>query len=303
MGPVTDVMTTPKWQAKVYSVEGTKYPDWTQDFRNPPWLKLGVEPTKYDGVGMAMGTSIPWTEIAEARGGIYDIENWHNMIAMRIMSKQVDRFGWLGTACANSNADLGFKGLFNYASRQTVAIGATADNDCTADSDVEYAHRQLLAAMETVYEDGRNIMVTTPAVCGETYIHETTQGISDYEKISRRYYGSGSYQGSTISFPKQVDAWYVTNELLNGSEAVATGRAMIMRQSRETMKWRVIYPLQNKPYQAKDFADDYKVVWFYAGMLQVYPINVKPIAVAYASASENVVTTAGSIFLRAGRVM
>lgn len=265
LASVTDYMPNPRWTSEHYTVSGDSWPEFsrgpTNAFRTFGELKLGVEPTLVKGVGGAVKWDLPFTLLREGVDGVYDPDYWHSFKAGELLGKFWDERLCLGTAGENTSGDIGVTGLHNYSGLATQATGADGDNDLTAAGDIDFTIRVLLQNLQTVYEPGNNIIVSTSGPATEVFLHDSSYtDRSEYEIIKKKYFDSGL-----------VSAWYVDNNIEADANAVGTGRIMMLRLGRSTVRRLIAYPLQKKPMiVGRQFEEDVSYAIIIADVFKYY---------------------------------
>jgi hypothetical protein len=257
LAPITEVMSAPRWQSKMYTVSGDKYPNFVEkSFDNIAWFKLGIDQSFEGGLGQIIGYHLPWNVIDESKEGIYDIVSWHGLKAGVMMGKNWEERYWYGSAGLNTTGDIGVTGFMNEADlSQAYGGGAGDDNNFTAALDIDYTVKRFLGALRTVYGGASDVViVSTAGVAEELLSHDqATTGLTELEVLWKKYFATGA-----------VQEWWICNEL--AQETLATGKqAFIMfKRSRETMAREIIYPLQTMPVMNKTWAKDVKEVMLQA---------------------------------------
>ncbi len=260
LAPITKVMPIPKWQSKMYTVSGDKYPNFVEkDFNNIAWFRLGVDDVLEGGLGQIIGYHLPWTVIDEGRDGLYDIQSWHALKSGVMMGKNWEERFWFGSGGLHSTGDLGVKGLLNNASiTQAYGGGANDDNDWTVALDTDYTIKRFLGALKPVVEAGDIIICSTPGHAEELLSHDqATTGLTELEVIWKKYFATGL-----------VQEWWVVNEM--AEETLATGKQtfMMFKRSPLTMSREIIYPLQTVPVDMKLWRKDVKEVMLQADLIK-----------------------------------
>jgi hypothetical protein len=270
VGNITSVLNNPRWIEKYYKIdEDAIYPAMDRDFKSIPVFTIGVEPATSTGYGMAMAYEIPWTQLAESRGGLYDPDYYYQMVLAERFGIMQDEIGWNGTAAPHCKVDVGYKGLFNHASVQTY----THSNSSTLWNNWK-ALLAALSKMKAVYQQGSLNWVLTSGAASDLYYQMTTTGNIDLEISMFRKYLS----------ELGVKIW-VTDRLysagVGNTTAIAnsTQCSMICKLGPTLQKRSIIYPTQTKPMQDKRFASDIKEAMIYGENLVQYGVAVHPVAV------------------------
>ena len=260
LAPITKVMPIPKWQSKMYTVSGDKYPNFVEkDFNNIAWFRLGVDDVLEGGLGQIIGYHLPWTVIDEGRDGLYDIQSWHALKSGVMMGKNWEERFWFGSGGLHSTGDLGVKGLLNNASiTQAYGGGAGDDNDWATALDTDFTIKRFLLALKPVVEAGDIIVCSTPGHAEELLSHDqATTGLTELEVIWKKYFATGLIQ-----------EWWIVNEM--AEETLATGKQtfMMFKRSPLTMSREIIYPLQTVPVDMKLWRKDVKEVALQADLIK-----------------------------------
>ena len=260
LAPVTKVMPIPKWQSKMYTVSGDKYPNFVEkDFNNIAWFRLGVDQTFEGGLGQIIGYHLPWTVIDEGRDGLYDIQSWHALKAGVMMGKNWEERFWYGSGGVNSTGDIGVTGLLNEASLSALySVGAGEDNNVTTALDIDFSLNLFLGGLRSVYERGDVIICSTAGIAQELLLHDqATTGLTELEVLWKKYFATGL-----------VQEWWIVNEMKTGTLAVATQAFMMFKRSPLTMSREIIYPLQTVPVDMKLWRKDVKEVMLQADLVK-----------------------------------
>jgi hypothetical protein len=290
MGGAGITKSSNSWMSKNYKVNETNipYPALSRDFRDPPVFKLGVEPEGFKGMGCAIAYEIPWTEIAEAKGGVYDPDFYHALVASERMGRTLDGMGWYGGASAYAtagNADSGIKGILNDASIQTFT-----GTGLTTRLGLRTALFEACQDLAKVYQPGKQILVTTKGIYEEAvmllagYYTEATE----FSIIKRDLFDTGI-----------IDEWWVTDKIYNSlsDPSVSQQQMALMKIGPMLQKNQVVYPLQTKPMATKEYPDDIREALLYGNVFCQYGVAVHPVTL---SAD---LTTTGTGISRAGRVI
>jgi hypothetical protein len=278
-----------RWTNKNYKLdEDLLYPGLTRDFKNPVLIKLGVEPAQTTGIGMAIGYEISWTQLAEARGGLYSPDFYHSMVASERMGILQDEMGWNGTLAGhNFNGDMGVKGLFNHASVQS---GTWSDPTTLWNN--KKALENFAGKLKGVYQAGKRILVTTSGLASQLFYNMTTTGNIDTElSLIKKY------------FNNYFDEWWVSDRLYSAGAGTPTAVAnttqcaMGIIVGPTLQKHEDIYPMQTKPMANKEYAEDIKEIILYGYNLIQYGVQLHPTVVASA------ITTTDTGFIKNGRFL
>jgi len=260
LAPITTVMSSPKWQSKMYTISGDKYPNFVEkDFNSIAWFKLGVDQSFEGGLGQIIGYHLPWTLVDESREGLYDIQSWHALKAGIMMGKNWEERYWLGSAGVNSTGDIGVTGLLNEADL-TAAYGggATDDNDFTAALDIDFTVKRFLGVLRAVYEPGDIVIVSTAGIAEELLSHDqATTGLTELEVLWKKYFATGL-----------VAEWWICNDMAPTTLATTSQAFIMFKRSRYTMAREIIYPLQTMPVGGKFFEKDIKEVMLQADLVK-----------------------------------
>ena len=260
LAPITKVMPIPKWQSKLYTVSGDKYPNFVEkDFNNIAWFRLGVDQSFDGGLGQIIGYHLPWTVIDEGRDGLYDIQSWHALKSGVMMGKNWEERYWFGSGGLNSTGDLGVKGLLNNASiTQLYGGGANDDNNWTAALDVDFTLKKFLGVLKTVYEAGDIVVCSTPGIAEELLSHDqATTGLTELEVVWKKYFATGLIQ-----------EWWIVNEMAEETLATDKQTFMMFKRSPLTISREIIYPMQTVPVDMKLWRKDIKEVMLQADLIK-----------------------------------
>lgn len=297
-----------RWAIKEYLLDSQGWPVFTQAFRNPTYIHLRESSQYKNAMGMAMGISMNWVDMAMQEGGLWDpyVETLRELGVK--FGVHHDRYGWLGTACANAVNDDGasvttITGLYNDAGNQSFASGAGADNDVTADGDMAYSIEVAMDDLSQQLKPGKRVLVTTKGPATETVLqihdHAYTNE-SEYSQIKRKY-----FTGGNAGIMPVCDAWFVSQGLnaTNASApAVNTGGMMLADIGPGLIEHKILFPMQLIPLQNKMFPSDIHEVMLTADVVQIRKqntsVNCVPITVATGA-----ITSTRVGFVRAGRFM
>ena len=260
LAPITKVMPMPKWQSKMYTVSGDKYPNFVEkDFNNIAWFRLGVDQTFEGGLGQIIGYHLPWTVIDEGRDGLYDIQSWHALKAGVMLGKNWEERYWFGSGGLHSTGDLGVKGLLNNASiTQAYGGGGGDDNNWATALDTDFTIKRFLGALKPVVEAGDIIICSTPGHAEELLSHDqATTGLTELEVIWKKYFATGL-----------VQEWWIVNEMSEETLATDKQTFMMFKRSPLTMSREIIYPLQTVPVDMKLWRKDVKEVMLQADLIK-----------------------------------
>jgi len=309
-GNATSVLTGAdrRWAIKEYLLDSQGWPVFTQAFREFSYIHLRESSQFKNAMGMAMGISMNWVDMAMSEGGLWD----PYVEALRELGVKFgvhhDRYGWLGTACANAVNDDGasvttITGLYNDAGNQTFATGAGADNNVADDGDMPFSFEVGLDDLSQQLKPGKRVVVTTKGPATETILmahdHAYT-GESEYSQIKRKYFTAGNAGVMPV-----CDAWFVSQGLnaTNASApAVNTGGMMIADIGPGLIEHKILFPMQLIPLQNKMYPSDIHEVMLTADVVQIRKqntsVNCVPITVATGA-----ITSTRVGYVRAGRFM
>jgi len=260
LAPVTKVMPIPKWQSKMYTVSGDKYPNFVEkDFNNIAWFRLGVDQSFEGGLGQIIGYHLPWTVIDEGREGLYDIQSWHALKAGVMMGKNWEERYWFGSGGLHSTGDIGVTGLLNEASlTQLYGGGAGDDNNWGTALDTDYTLKRFLGVLKSIHEAGDIVICSTPGIAEELLSHDqATTGLTELEVIWKKYFATGLIQ-----------EWWIVNEMAEETLAVGKQTFIMFKRSPLTMSREIIYPLQTVPVDMKLWRKDIKEVMLQADLIK-----------------------------------
>lgn len=282
LGIPTEVMTRPRFEQKEYLAETEGKVQFTTTFKNPTFLQLKSSSQFVNGVGLNIGVSLSWQDIAESEGGLWDPKSILMMEAAEKMGIQKSRRGFLGTACLDNYSDDGMKatnwgitGAFNISGAQTFEAGIGADDNVQDQGDLEFTVRAGITKFRTVRAPGRYVIVSTGGIASHMYYErDTYQQQLDMERVKQllSLIPNGEWGG-----------WWVTEQLYAGTPAAGAQQMMIMKIGPTTMRKKVIYNTQWLPMYGK-YPEDFVENMIYADMFQVKKanttINAVPIAIA-----------------------
>lgn len=258
IGVPSGPLPNPRWDVKDYTLTSFEWPRLSRSFRNPTFLHMSESSQMNHGVGIYLGMSMSFTEIAESGGGL-----WSPQAVLQTQLGQ--KFGlvksrkfFLGSSYweaaqddGEDGADLGITGFYNSSGIQTGKIGV-GDNDVTADGDVEYGiETMLLPALSKVYVPHRKVLVTTRGYAAEALLatHRDTYGISDFEHICKKFFDTGI-----------ISDWIVTDQLIVGAAVLPAASleqcALLVGVGESTMRQDIVYPVQTLPINQKIYNDD-----------------------------------------------
>lgn len=261
LAPITTVMRTPKWQSKMYTVSGDKYPNFTEkDFNNIAWFKLGVDQTFEGGLGQIIGYHLPWTLIDEGKEGLFDVQSWHALKAGVMMGKNWEERYWFGSGGLHSTGDIGVKGLLNHASlTQAYGGGAGDDNNWATALDTDYTIKRFLGALKPVYPGSGDVVIcSTPGHAEELLSHDqATTGLTELEVLWKKYFATGA-----------VAEWWIINEMAEETLSTSKQTFMMFKRSRLNLSREIIYPLQTMPIGGKFWEKDVKEVMLQADLVK-----------------------------------
>jgi hypothetical protein len=258
LAPITTVMSSPKWQSKMYTISGDTYPNFVEkDFNSIAWFKLGVDQSFEGGLGQIIGYHLPWTLVDESREGLYDIQAWHALKAGVMMGKNWEERYWYGSAGLHTTGDIGVTGFMNEADiTQLYGGGAGDDNNFGTALDIDYTVKRFLGVLRTVYEPGDIVIVSTAGVAEELLSHDqATTGLTELEVLWKKYFATGA-----------VSEWWICNELAQETLSTSKQAFIMFKRSRYTMAREIIYPLQTMPVGGKFFEKDIKEVMLQADL-------------------------------------
>ena len=259
LAPITTVMPIPKWQSKMYTVSGDKYPNFVEkDFNNIAWFRLGVDQSMEGGLGQIIGYHLPWTVIDEGRDGLYDIQSWHALKAGVMMGKNWEERYWFGSGGLNTTGDIGVTGLLNEADLTDIYAAGNNDNNVTAALDIDITLRTFLGPLKDIHEAGDIVVCSTPGIAQELLAHDqATTGLTELEVIWKKYFATGLIQ-----------EWWIVNEMAEETLATDKQTFIMFKRSPLTMSREIIYPLQTIPVDMKLWRKDVKEVMLQADLIK-----------------------------------
>lgn len=260
LAPVTKVMRSPKWQSKMYTVSGDKYPNFVEkDFNNIAWFRLGVDKVFEGGLGQVIGYHLPWTLIDESRDGLYDIQAWHALKSGMMMGKNWEERYWFGSGGLHSTSDIGVTGLLNEANLSALfSVGAGEDNNVTTALDLDFSFNLFLGGLKNVYEAGDVVVCSTPGIAQELLLHDqATTGLTELEVLWKKYFATGL-----------VQEWWIINEMAEETLSTSKQTFIMFKRSPLTMSREIIYPLQTVPVDMKLWKKDIKEVMLQADLIK-----------------------------------
>ena len=285
LSPITKVMPIPKWQSKMYTVSGDKYPNFVEkDFGNIAWFRLGVDQSFAGGLGQIIGYHLPWTVIDEGRDGLYDIQSWHALKSGVMMGKNWEERYWFGSGGLNSTGDIGVTGLLNDANiTQAHNGGGGDDNNWGTALDVDFTLSAFLNALKSVVEAGDIVVCSTPGIAEELLLHDqATTGLTELEVVWKKYFATGLIQ-----------EWWIVNEMAEETLATDKQTFIMFKRSPLTMSREIIYPLQTVPVDMKLWRKDVKEVMLQADLIKWRNESAAIPAVHTAVVLDNVSTNVG----------
>ncbi|HEC40955.1 hypothetical protein LCGC14_0889200 [marine sediment metagenome] len=263
LAPVTGVNTSKANESKVYS--GTDYGTAKLvgahgSFNNPPMIAMDIDPTFIKALGVHAGYMLNFNEIDEA--GLYDIEWFHALKCGEKTGTLHDQKVCLGEGAEDAEADTTLiNGIHNYTGLQSGKFGV-GDNVLTTSDDLRTGLFTALAALKSVKEPGENILITTSGPHTEALLLKDTYGVTDMSIIKRDFFDTG-----------YIAEWWVDNNIEADTNAVGTGRAMVLKRSVNTIKREIVYPLQSRMMLDKEFDDDVKVMIMIMDIYKMYNAN------------------------------
>lgn len=281
LAPVTKVQRLPKWQSRRYKQTGDQYAKFTRkEFTNPPFFKLDVEKYMEEGLGWYIAYELSWTLLDEARGGIYEIEARHAAKAAEMMGLIENGRLAIGTETNRKRGDdLGLTGLLNDAGAQQVAAGAGADNDVTAQGDIEFTFNAGLDALKGVFEPGEIIVVSTAGFAQECIDQEhATTGEKDVVEIYKAFFATG-----------RIQEWWICNDLTPAALTTTNQRCLMFKRGPALQSREIIYPLQAIPLENKLTAQDIKEMYIKADLLKL--INADSVIAFWETTPKYSITT------------
>ena len=285
LSPITKVMPIPKWQSKMYTVSGDKYPNFVEkDFGNIAWFRLGVDQSFAGGLGQIIGYHLPWTVIDEGRDGLYDIQSWHALKSGVMMGKNWEERYWFGSGGLHSTGDIGVTGLLNDANiSQAHGGGGGDDNNWGTALDVDFTLSAFLNALKSVVEAGDIVVCSTPGIAEELLLHDqATTGLTELEVVWKKYFATGLIQ-----------EWWIVNEMAEETLATDKQTFIMFKRSPLTMSREIIYPLQTVPVDMKLWRKDVKEVMLQADLIKWRNESAAIPAVHTAVVLDNVSTNVG----------
>lgn len=261
LAPVTQVMRTPKWQSKKFTISGDEYPNFVEkDFNSIAWFKLGIDQSFDGGLGQIIGYHLPWTLIDESREGVYDIQAWHSLKGGVMMGKNWEERYWFGSGGEHSTGDIGVTGLLNDANiTQAFGGGANDDNNWTAALDVDFTLKKYLGQLKSAVNIAADVVVcSTPGIAEELLSHDqATTGLTELEVIWKKYFATGL-----------IREWWIINEMAEETLATDKQTFIMFLRSPLTISREIIYPLQTMPVGGKFFEKDIKEVMLQADLIK-----------------------------------
>jgi hypothetical protein len=266
------------WEVKNYRLlEDSIMPELDKSFRNPPLITLGLDSNYTQGLGSAISYEIPWTEIAQTRGGIYSPDFYYAMVAAERMGRFLDYLGWHGSASALVSADnAGIKGLVNSAGAAANTFSAAT---LTTFGNVRTALMNAMAALVNVYQPGKLVLITTRGIATQALINMNAyNNVTELELIKRDLMGPG-----------KIAEWWVSDRIYNSATAPTNSQqAMVLCKFGPTLqKNSVVYPLQTKPMLDKKYSEDIKEAILYGNVLTQYNVASWPVATAASLTTTN----------------
>ncbi len=258
IGVPSGPLPNPRWDVKDYTLSSFEWPRLSRSFRNPTFIHMNETSQMNHGIGIYLGMSMSFTELAESGGGLWSPQAvLQNQLAQKFGLVKSRRF-FLGSSYwqaaqddGEDGADLGITGFYNASGIQTCKIGV-GDNEVTADGDIEYGIEVgLLPAFSKVYTPHKKVLISTRGYAAESMLqgHRDTYGISDFEHVCKKFFDTGI-----------ISDWIVTDQLIVGAAvlpaAAAEQCAMLVGVGEGTMREDIVYPTQTLPFNQKIFNDD-----------------------------------------------
>lgn len=293
-----------RWTEKEYLLNSNEWPHFTTQFRNPTFINIGETSAFYNGVGLQLGISIPFTEIIESGGALWSPQS---IMVSELGSKfgiMKNRRAYLGTACEGALDDsggdasgMGITGLVNDANIQAFTAGAGGDADITAAGDMEVTIRNALTTMKKVYHPGKYVIVSTSGVASEPFLHrDTYQQVLDWSRCKEIL---GIIQN--LQKNNQWGGWWVDDEMVKGAAsdlANTEGAMMIMKVGPANMNRLYVYPQQTLAMANKLYENDIQQNTIFGDIFQVNQKNTT--YNAYPIAVESGITSTGTGFIPNG---
>lgn len=269
IGVPSGTLPNPRWDVKDYLLTSFEWPRLTKSFRNPTFLRMSESSAFNHGIGIYLGISQSFTEIAESGGGLWSpTAVLQSQLAQKFGLTKSRRF-FLGSSYISAlqddgedGADLGITGLHNAANIQTGQCGV-GDENVTADGDVEYGLEVgLLPDFAKVYVPHRKVLISTRGYAAETmlYAHrDTYTGVTDFERICQKFFDTGI-----------ISDWIVTDQLKASSSGIPTSteqRAMIVGVGESTVREDIVYPVQTLPLQNTLYPGDLAEVTIFGNIV------------------------------------
>ena len=298
MGIPTSVQAVPKFAIKDYLVQSNEWPRFTENFSNPIFIHLKHSHAFTNGIGIHMGISIPFTEIAESAGALWGPQAIMPQELGAKMGLQKSRRGFLGTSCLNAFGDdgsdassYGIEGLFNHTGNQTFESGAAGDDDAKSAGDIEIDVRVALTDLKKVYQPGQFYIVSTSGYASEMYLHRDTYQqeldstrVKEVLSIVRDLQRAGQWGG-----------WWVTEQLYAGTPGVANQQCMVFKSSPSLMMRHLIYPQQTLSMANKKYENDVQENHIFADAIQIKNVDTTNNAVPITIAADITCSTTGFI--------
>jgi hypothetical protein len=268
IGVPSYTLPVPKWEIKDYLLGSFGWPVFTRKFRVKKYTTLKESSQFNRGLGMALGMSMSFTELAESGGALWSPQAvLQGLNAQKFGLHKSRRFflgGGIWNACQDDGedaADLGITGLFNDANLQTAQFGA-GDEDVTADGDIEYGLETALADLDKVYAPHKKVLISTRGYAVESMLaahRDGYTGVTDFERILQKFFDTGI-----------ISDWIVTDQISKGAAvtpAVAEQRAGIFCIGEATVAEHVIYPVQTLPVNTKMYDGDLAEMTIFANTI------------------------------------
>ena len=304
IGVPSFAMDKVRWYMKDYTLKSFEWPRLSRAFRNPAFLNIGESSEFDNGIGMYLGLSFSFSELAESTGGLWSPQAVaQSQLGQKFGLTKSRRF-FLGSSYygalqddGEDGADLGITGLFNATGIQTGNTGV-GDNIITTAHDFSTGLSTLLALFDKVYVPHEKVLITTRGVFDEMLrdaTRDTYTGVTQFERVLQKYFDTG-----------QISRWIITDQLkvpASGTvPAVAEQQAIIVGVGQDTLGEALVYPTQTLPLDNKLYASDFAEVTIFGNIIKYWKADTTNNAFPAAKNSGDMTTTSTGAWLRQGTV-
>ncbi len=271
IGVPSTTMEKVRWDIKDYILTSVEQPRFSRKFRMPRFMKLAESSQHNEGVGMYLGLSMSFTEIAESGGALWSpLAFLTNQLAAVFGLHKSRRF-FLGTSILGGHGDdeesgslLGITGLCNASGIQTFEAGGDEDDNIVADYDIEESCRVAMADLDKVYVPHRKVLLTSRGILAETLLpghRDATTGVSDFARVVQKWFATG-----------YISDWIVCDQLRVPATGTVPSKTaeqdiFLICVGEQTVAEEKVYPLQTIPLQNKMYANDLAEVMLFGNIV------------------------------------